>query len=574
MSAPRGPDDPGAAARGHRRRLRLALSALAGAALAALAAASATPPPQAPTPAPTASIVDPFAGASALQAERLRGLRPEIARAILRDAPGGEIALAALAIPLPSTGGGSRVALFVEIDGASFLAANQADMAPVEIYAYALTAAGGVAGYLAEAVNLDVARHGEAVWNGGLRYVGWLQLAPGTYELRVMVSNARSLARGLESVRLEVPAADQRPAVLPPIFAGRRVRDPWLGVRGRAGWQPAGVPAYPLTAGGRALLPSARPVLVVGRAATARLFAGKLPPTPIRGSVELLGEAPAGDTADAASAGRPIVASASFDAEARVQDVDGETSIEVRFLPPAAPPGRYALRLRLDSASGAIATPAIDVLLIDLGPRDRELLWSDLKGFEGGLEREPDEGPEPPPVATADSGLPPTGEAQDRARAGRGERRLPERYRQALASSARGGERRPAALLDFELGALGDGDEEPLARLRQAEIQVAADLGRRRADLLLPVIGMHDDLFHLYRRRQLFSLVAHTRELIELLAELYAELGGAPETAADAARQHCRPPAGDARLRRQPAALRAGARARPTQPARAPGARR
>ncbi len=432
--------------------------------------------------------------------------------------------MAVLALPLPAADG--RVAVFVEIDGASFLAANQANVAPVEIYAYALTPDGTVAGYMAEAFTLDVARHGEAVWNGGLRFAGWLGLTPGTYELRIMVTNARSLARGLQFVRLEIPVADQQPAVLPPLFAGPQRRDPWLGVRGRAGWRPAGEPAYPLTVGSRPMLPAARPVLVVGRAVTAQLFAGGLLQAPIRGSVELLGEEPAADAPYNPNAGRPIVATASFDIAEGERGADDVASVAVHFVPPAASPGRYSLSVKLETAAGTIVTPTIDVLLVDAGPKDRELLWSDLKGLDRGIA--------PPPIAAAESGERPTAGGLQSVRVVRAVRRLAARYRQALASSVRGGERRPAALLDFELGALGDHAEEPLTRLRQAEIQVAADLGRRRADLLLPMIGMHEDLLDLYRQRQLYSLVGHTRRLIELLAELYVELGGAPETAADA----------------------------------------
>ncbi|MFQ5351103.1 MAG: hypothetical protein ACE5EG_11725, partial [Thermoanaerobaculia bacterium] len=476
--------------------------------LCALAGIAAAPPAGEPL------VLDPFEDTTPLQAERLRGLRPEIARRILRGAPGGEIALAVTAYPTPAAAGRSRVALFVEIDGATFLSSNQSRTAQVEIYAYALTAAGVVDGYLAEAFALDVGRQGERVWSGGLRFVGWLELPAGDYELRVLVHNARSLAHGMVFAALEVPAvAPDRPSLLPPVFVAPRLHDSRLPIRGRGGWQTAVGPVYPFSAAGQALLPLACPVLVSGRRASAYLLAERLPLSKPSGWLELLGDR----TGNSERGERPVIGRAPLEL-VEPEDGDGRlASRRVGFFAPAAPPGRYDLRLTLHSPTGTLTTPTLEVLLVEAEPQDRGLVWSDLRALESPAMPVP----EPETVAQV---LPVTRDHQ--VPKSRGVRRLATRYRQAVAASLAADGGRPTPLIDFELAALGRSGEEQLTRLRTAELLVAAALGRQQADLLLPLIALHDELFRLYRRRQIFSLVAHSRRLIESLAEFYAELGG------------------------------------------------
>jgi tetratricopeptide (TPR) repeat protein len=504
----------------------LAVCILAGSAPVSLPLAARSPAESVIAEAPAqpaashSAILDPFEAASPIQADRLRGLRPEIARTILRDRPGGEIALAVLPYPVPVAADKTRVALFIEIDGASFLDSNQSRIAQVEIYAYALTTTGSVAGYLAEAFTLDVVRHGEAIWSGGLRFVGWLELPAGGYELRVMVHNAHSLARGLVLAQLDVstPAVDA-PTLLPPLFTGSRVRDSWLAIRGRAGWLPAGAESYPFVAGGLALLPAARPVLVSGRRTTAHLMAERLPREVSGGWLELLEDS----TVVAAEPRRIVVARAPLEIGKGESGPNRLASLPVGFIAPTAAPGRYDLRLALDSPSGQVVSPTLAVLLVDAGPQDRELMWSDLKALQATA---------PVDETGAEGGSAPTAARAPRARQGRGVRRLTARYREALAESA-GAAEWPAEIFDLELEVLGRGGEDSILRLRTAELLAASELANRQVTLLLPLISLHDELFHLYRRRHLYSLVSHTRRLLESLAELHATLGGSPETTAE-----------------------------------------
>jgi tetratricopeptide (TPR) repeat protein len=194
----------------------------------------------------------------------------------------------------------------------------------------------------------------------------------------------------------------------------------------------------------------------------------------------------------------------------------------MRFPAPAAAPGVYGLRARIESWEGELITATLPVLVIDARPQDRALLWTDLKALSGRT------GPVAPDETTAGRATEPA--QPRRAPKRQASRRIAARYRQALAAAASAA--RPTALLEFETATLSASGDEPLLQLRAAELLAASNLGRVRVDLLLPVISLHDELFHLYGRRRLVSLVAHTRHLLEELAELYAELGGKPETAA------------------------------------------
>ena len=133
-----------------------------------------------------------------LTTHRLRGLRPEVIGAMFSAADGGDLPIEVLALAL-----GQSVALFVEIDGADFLRHNQAEVARVEVYVYALADGSRVAAHLAEMFTVDVGALGESIWQSGLKFNGSLELPAGSYELRVQVLNYQSGARGMRRVRVE-----------------------------------------------------------------------------------------------------------------------------------------------------------------------------------------------------------------------------------------------------------------------------------------------------------------------------------------------------------------------------------
>ena len=473
------------------------------------AVTSATAPADGPTP---------FDRPLVLQAHRLRGLRGEIVKLILTAEDGGELALAALAAPFQGGGETTRVPLFVEIDGASFLRHNQAPVARLEIYAYALGEQGRVAGYLAEVLAVDVRGVGETVWQSGLKYFGALELSPGSYTLRILVRNAQSGARGLVSRLLTVPTlSDDDERAIAPVFPDPPQRDCWLPIRpGSAGTAAAAAP-FPFVADGQAHSPAARPVLVAERATDALIFGQPLPAGTIEGSLQLF---------DAAAGDGRVVAEADLQELGRGVTPGGLDWLSVRVTPPELTPGEYLFRVRLTGARGETgSSPVASLWLLAESTRERQLIWSDLRWLmsssAGGL-------PPPPRAATSGAAEPP-----QRARGGRRVRALARDYLQAVSGLlSQPPETVRSALLELESSALGRADRSARV-LRDAELKVARELAKNDAQALLPLVTMHEALYRAYRGRHLFSLVQHSRAQVERLAELFVAHGGSAKIAAD-----------------------------------------
>ncbi len=454
--------------------------------------------------------IDFFASGLTLHAHRLRGLKAEVAGLLLGSPGGGEIAFEALATPLRGDGGKANVPLFVEIDGPTFLAANQRSTARFEVYAYALGAGGQVVSYLAEAFAIDVRKLGEAVWQSGLKYFGHLELPAGEYRLRILIRNYHSGSAALREVALTVPAFDQ-PFVFP-IFQPPSARDAWLAVRE---WQ--GPAEYPLWIEERAVSPAVRPVLVAGRRSEAHVLAYGLPGSAAQGRIELLAAGVSREstaTGEDPAAEQSPVATATLEAVRQPGADGGLETIAVAFEAPQVSPGSYALRVVLNGTTSA----SVPVLVLQEGTRDRALMWTDLRRQLGGAGIAVRE---QPAAATAQS---PREKERPAKREQRLIRKLADGYRQALAllGTDQGSAAR-SALLELESSVLTEGT---LEMLTPAQLAVAKQLSDQDVESLLPVLALHDELYSVYRQRSLYSLGFHAREVIEALAELYAERGG------------------------------------------------
>ncbi len=478
------------------------------------AAGAAAPDGESPLPEELLAPIDPFSAGPTLEAHRLRGLTAEVVGLILQHDPGGDFAFEALATPLRGEGGKAFVPLFIEIDGPTFLEANQSATARVEVYAYALGARRQVAGFLAEVFAVNVQKLGEAVWQSGLKYYGHLDLPPGRYTLRVLIRNYQSGAAALRELALDVPdfKTRQEPYLLSPVFSPPASRDVWLPVRESE----APGDGYPFLIEGRAVSPMVRPVLVAGRRVEAHLLADGVPPGHPQGRIEL-------------QHGGATLASRALEIVPLPDKVRGFTVFAVAFESPRVDPGVYSLRAHLHG--GAVSEPAT-VVVLHQDTKDRSLLWTDLRGRLGDGARPP--GEEVEEVGTA----PPDAEKKVSEAAKLEEQRriqdLAARYRGALAGLGRG-QRAAArsALLDLESAVLTDGS---LKTMQTAQLLVAEQLAAGDVESLIPVLVLHDDLYATYRQRHLFSLGFNAREMIETLAELYAQRGATEGSKVVAAR--------------------------------------
>jgi tetratricopeptide (TPR) repeat protein len=461
-------------------------------------------------------VPSPWSGPLVLQGRALLGVRPQVVGEILAGDEGGELALAALAVPVPGPSEKAAVSLFIEIDGASFLDSNQADLARVEVYAYALGPNQRIADFVAEAFAVDVTRLGERVWQSGLEFFGRLELPPGSYTLRVLVRNFQSGARGLEILSLEIPdSSSPRTVALTPLFPEPEARDGWLPV---CSWDPAvrlSTETYPFVVSGRALNPAARPVLIAGSAAMLHFPVSHLPAGEITGTLQLLRYKGGRQEIVAESKGRVI----------RGEDTrEGDLEIlTLRYTAPEKPPGAYWARVTLKTTGNPpFSSPATEVLLVSGDTRDRDLLWSDLRGLLAPT-RQVEE------VLAAEE--PKKNRRLKRKEGRRLHQVLSRDYRRILATlGTEPNETTRGRLFEFESRALGGSVSGGVERLHSAELSVAVELGRRRVESVAALAWLHDQIYPRYRGRRLFSLLFHTRSLIEELADLYVELGGEPET--------------------------------------------
>lgn len=158
-----------------------------------------------------------------------------------RDDLGVQIA----AVPLRSGGETNPVAVVVEVPGERLLAPG-AQRVGVEIYGYALDGQGSSLDFFAQSVDLDPAKVGGRLAQGGIRVLGRLDLPPGEHRLRVLVRDRADGRASLLTIPLQ-PSAEHIDALFLP-----SPEDPWLLVRSEE-------TAFDLR--GRAVLPAAQAAL-------------------------------------------------------------------------------------------------------------------------------------------------------------------------------------------------------------------------------------------------------------------------------------------------------------------------
>ncbi len=261
---------------------------------------------------------------------------------------GGALDASLLTVPLKASGGRADVLTLLEIEGYSLLRGHLGPVVPTEVFAYAINEQGAVADFLGQTIELDLEKVRPALDSRGFKFVGHLNLDPGSYEVRVLVRNALTGATAMRIERLDVPAFEQPETVLlPPLF----IEPDGMWLIGEEQSADGASTPYPLRFGRQNLIPAARPYLRSG----------------IRIPILLLGHNL--DRGALSGAGRlvPVDGSDALDLELTVQkrsetDVTGVERLAATIGPSSAPPGDYRLEVTLRGAeSGAEVTSAIPV---------------------------------------------------------------------------------------------------------------------------------------------------------------------------------------------------------------------
>ena len=442
----------------------------------------------------------------ALGAHRLHGLRPDLAALLLAGHDAGAVDLAAVALPLPGAGPTVPVSLFIEVDGTSLLGPTPAAAPRFEVYAYAVDAGGGVRGFLAEGIDLDLEQMGEAIYSGGFKFVGALNLPPGSYSLRLLVNEPASQRYGVRAVPLELPApagaagtaseaagaAGPARIVAPPLFAEPPGSWVLVGDAPTADHPQSGIAAV---AASNASLPSAQPVISGDRGAVLELLTRNVP----------AGEpTPSAVLTDAEGRAHPIAARFVSRAAA---DVPGLERIRLAIAPTGVEPGHYHLEMALTAGGQRLAAPPLAIVVAAAGGGDEDgRTWASLGGRVGA----PAAGPDLSRVRTGRRGP-----LSDRALSA-----LANAYREALARLPVGDEG-PEAMMAFETGALGKlGDD--VGKLDDGELAMLGQLAKRDPNALVPAVALHLDLYARYLTVKNYYLAVHSRDLVERISELYA----------------------------------------------------
>ena len=422
----------------------------------------------------------------------LGGLETRSAALILSGQEAGDLETAVLAIPVPGppgTEGPVRVALVVDVDGGSLLAGAEGDYLVTEVYAYAVDAGGGLGGTLTQAFRIDLGRHRVTLDGGGVKFLGHLDLAPGSYSLRTLVLHRQSGRLRVNIDDLSVPAPQER-LVLPPLFP--EPADRWLVVREKSD---VDLP-FPRTSDGRAWVPATRPGAAdqTGLYLAGRGLEGGLRAHVVDGeNGEILSELGLGDL-------RPVDGSPS--------DLE-MVAAEIRL---GGLSGRH--RLRISSADGT--AEASITLRIGTSGGERAIL-AELDGA---------------PVETA------TGGRQTAVAKGRALVELLGRtdaaYRRALGHLSVGDTTRAMTeIIDLERAGIGErlGDETPQVQeqLKNAQVTVAAKLAGRRVEGLVAWLSLHERLYRRYHENRHVFLASHTRQVLTGIGDLYIQRSRAPE---------------------------------------------
>lgn len=435
-----------------------------------------------------------------LRARELQGLPAARAAMLVSGKQGGQVALAPLAMPVllsPGSDGETRaaVALVVEIDGPSLLGPSPSGTPQVEIYAYALTADGAVAGFLSQTFALDLTAIGEAVFVGGVKFAGHLELPPGDYVVRLLVHDASSERFGLRSVAISVP----RTAALFTPFAAEPPDAPWVRVAEAPHGEMGALDLGRVLS--RAGLPMPAPLpLLRGDAARLDLLlygaaGSELPPT-LRALVLDADDRPAGEVEATILERQPTRLPALERLAVRLPLTDLAT-------------GSYFIELEADSLGGQAATsPKMPALV--LRGESVANLWTDIQRRLSSDQ------------ATASLDL----EEVRKRRRGR-----QKRMRQAIASAYRkvitrlgDGDRRGALadLQGIEQQVLDSGQENSLELLEEAETSIVNALSVSDPQALFPLVLLHGDAYDSYRQSLDFALSTHSREMAVKTAEVFA----------------------------------------------------
>ena len=404
----------------------------------------------------------------------LGGLEARSAALLLSGQEGGELETSFLVRTVPSPTQGSSYLVVADLVGASLLEAPGAAQMILEVYAYALDAAGQPRASLTRAFRLDPEASRALLETGGVKFLGRLDLPAGMAadSLRLLVLHRASGRFSLATLDLSPAALATDGAPSTPLLALERA-EPWLVAR-------SADDALPEPVAGRTL-PVTRLVASAG---------GSL-------SLGLTGRGSEGFAARLLDAdGQPL-----GDLPQRpAQTTTGEVSLDLAD----RAPGSYLLELADTSGPG----PPLRLPLV-LVP---EQLAEGTVWF-----RPPAEAEQEPATELARPPSAPRSALAQMALAA---------YQRAFeAWAASGLEGATAELRRFEAGATPRANSTALS-IQEGQVRAASELVAEDDEALVALMCLHERLYRFYRIDGSDRLARHSQHLASEFARLYAERGG------------------------------------------------
>lgn len=259
--------------------------------------------------------------------------------AIAAAVPQTEIPAWVLAAPFPSAHGAARVPVIVEVPGDRLLAKHLAPVMNVDVFVYAVDAAGATRDFLYQPIGLELGKVRETLARAGIKFYGQLRLPPGEYTLRTLVRDNETDRSGLSITPLTVPEEGAAaPFAAPPFFLSDA--RPWIMVKGKPRPSDETGAEYPFAIAGEAFVPAAFASLHSGETRQVCMMAYNFSPGGDALALTYAGRVLGVD-------GRPYGKVDLRLVRASDGEGEGQRKLLLEFRPSGLDPGRYALAVKL-----------------------------------------------------------------------------------------------------------------------------------------------------------------------------------------------------------------------------------
>lgn len=421
------------------------------------------------------------------------GLETRSAALILSGQEGGELPVAVVAVPTVHPPESSGMDLWVTLPGQGLAEVwPETEEQLIEIYAYVLDETGSVASHLGRAFHLQEQDHRAALAAGqSVTFAARMSLDPGTYSLRILVLLRQSGRLGLRVQPLQV---DGEGAAWNPLFLAPM--DGFLALGNEAEI------SVPAPYGPASRVPVEWPELNVFESLHVQMPSNDA--QALRGSAVDIHIHDGGGH----SVRRVTVSPREVETSGDSETVLLELALESLDLAP----GQYRLRLQPSTSEELGETAA------------RGTPWTDVRVAGQALVAVTSDR-----ITSRAQGDASTRTPDDGAASRRPERRLGKAYRGALQRLAAGESLQALrAVMELERRSRAEESASRQAELMDMQASLAAALAEDDAELLVPLLVLHDGLYRAHRRNGDFFLATHSRKLVAYLVDLYLERSTSP----------------------------------------------